>query len=208
MQPHQRSWTRRLVLLVVAGGLFGAGLGFLASSRIVPGYDASAFLLITPAGTAPVEANEVQYAQAISQVVTHPAVLAAGGDTSALPEDRAQVRADPSPNAPLIEIVVNAGTARAAQRSAQAAADAVVDYTADRVNVLGFRAVVLAPAAPGEPAGLSPIAYVVAGAVMGVVLGGLAALLWGVPAAVGVASETRAADDAVLHNQPTTVASP
>jgi hypothetical protein len=201
MQPPQRRRTRRLVVLVIAGGLLGAGLGFLASSLVVPGYDASAFLLVTPAGTAPVETSEVQYAQAISQVVTNPTVLAAGVAAD-IPEDPAQLRADPSPNAPLIEIIVNADTAGAAQRQAQAAADAVVAYTDDRVDVLGFHAVVLAPAAAGEPAGLSLVAYLVAGVVMGGVLGGLMALLRGEPAVAAIESESQGADDAVMKTQP------
>jgi hypothetical protein len=57
MQPTQRRWTRRLVLLVIPGGLVGACLGFLASTLIVPGFDASAFLLVTPSGGTPVETN-------------------------------------------------------------------------------------------------------------------------------------------------------
>ena len=207
MQPPQRRWRRRLVVLVFAGGLLGTGGGFLAGSLSVPGYDASAFLLVTPAATAPVATTEVQYAQAISQVVTNPTVLAAGGNAADLPRDPARLRADPSPNAPLIEIIVNAETASAAQTQAQAAAEAVVAYTDDRVDVLGFHAVVLAPAAAGEPAGLSLVAYLVAGAVMGAVLGGVTALLRGQPA---IASGPDVPDGSVVRNQPqaTTVSSP
>jgi hypothetical protein len=185
-------------VLVVAGGLVGAGLGFLASSLIVPSYDASAFLLVTPAGQTPVQTSEVQYAQAISQVVTNPSVLAAGGDTSGLP-DQKRVRADASPNAPLIEIIVNADTTGAARRQAQAAADAVVAYTDERVDSLGFRAVILAPATAGEPAGLSLAAYLVAGTAMGAVLASLAGLLRGIPALAELEAGSAPPDSAVGH---------
>lgn len=53
MQRRERSWARRLVALAIAGGVVGAALGVLASNLAVPGYDASAFLLITPSGDSP-----------------------------------------------------------------------------------------------------------------------------------------------------------
>lgn len=179
MQLRERTWTRRLLALVIAGALIGAGLGLAFSFVAVPGYDASAFLVITPAGQTPLQTGEVQYAQAISQVVTNPSVLRAAGNSAAVPADPDQVRADASPNAPLIEITVNAESADLARRQTQAAAEAVVAYTQDRVDVLGFRTVVLAPATGGRPAGLSLPAYVVAGAAMGAVLGGLIAMILG-----------------------------
>lgn len=179
MQRRERSWARRLIALAVVGGVAGAALGFLASSLAVARYDASAFLLVTPSGDSPVQTNEVQYAQAISQVVTNPNVLAAAVDDADLPDDPQRIRADPSPNAPLIELVVNAEDAGTAQRQAQAAAEAVVTYTDQRVDLLGFRTVILAPATTGVPAGLSLPAYLVAGAAMGAVLGGLIAMLLG-----------------------------
>jgi F0F1-type ATP synthase assembly protein I len=182
MQPRQRRWTRRLAVLVISGGLVGACLGFLASTLIVPGFDASAFLLVTPSGGTPVETNQVQYAQAISQVITNPAVLAPTGSTAEPAPDPRHVRADPSPNAPLIEVIANATTADEARRRAQAAAEAVVAYTADRANQLGVQAVVLAPAGGGKRAGLSLAAYLAAGAAMGAVLGALLAMLLGEPA--------------------------
>jgi len=179
MQRTEGSWARRLVALAIIGGFVGAALGFTASTLVVPGYDASAFLLVTPAGDAPVQAGEVQYAQAISQVVTNPGVLAAAVDETDLPDDPQKIRADPSPNAPLIEIVVNAEDARTARQQAQATAEAVVTYTQERVDLLGFGAVILAPAGDGVRAGLSLPAYIVAGAGMGAVLGALAAMLRG-----------------------------
>jgi capsular polysaccharide biosynthesis protein len=199
MQPRQRSWTGRLVTLAVVGGLIGAALGWLTSTLTVPGYDASAFLLVTPAGQAPLSTGEVQYAQAISQVVANPNVLAAAGTGSDLPDDPRNLRANPSPNAPLIEITVNAATAGQAQRQAQAVAEAVVAYTEQRDDVLGVHAVLLAPATDGEPAGLSLAAYLVVGAVMGMALGVVAALLRGdrsatVPRALPERTEQTAAD--------------
>lgn len=179
MQRRERSWARRLVALAIAGGIVGTALGFLAGNLAVPGYDASAFLLITPSGNSPVQTSEIQYAQAISQVVTNPSVLASAVDDTDLPSDPKQIRADPSPNAPLIELVVNAVDAATARRQAQASAEAVVMYTEERVDVLGFRAVILAPATNGVPAGLSLPAYLVAGAAMGAVLGALIAMLGG-----------------------------
>lgn len=199
MQVTQRTWTAVLIALVVAGGVVGASLGLAVGGVVVPGYDASAYLLVTPSGENPVQTSEVQYAQAISQVVTNPTVLAAAGTSADLPSDARKVRADPSPNAPLIELTVNAPTADGARRQAQAAADAVVAYTLERVDVLGFQAVELAPAAAGEPAGLSPVAHLVAGAAMGAVLGGLAGLLRGQrPAAAPPASAPAAGSDARL----------
>lgn len=220
MERRERTWPRRLVALAIAGGLVGAALGFLASSLAVPGYDASAFLLVTPSGDSPVQTSEVQYAQAISQVITNPSVLAAADDADDLPDDPQQIRADPSPNAPLIELVVNAEDADTARLQAQAAAEAVVTYTQQRVDVLGFRAVILAPATNGVPSGLSLPAYLVAGAAMGAVLGGLAAMLGGErrvevtdprpqpaqhiePAAAGVVST-----DVIGSRHPTAVKSP
>ena len=174
MHPRRRAWTLRLLAYAMIGALAGAGLGYLASSLTEPGYDASAFLLLTP-GDAGVATSEVQYAQAISQIVATPSVLADGAD---LP-DADRVRADPSPNAPLIELVVNADSATTARRQAQATAETVVAYIEERADLLGFRAVVLAPAADGEPAGLSLPAYLVAGAAMGAVLGALMVMLSG-----------------------------
>lgn len=179
MQLPERSWSRWLVTLLLTGGLLGAALGFVIGSSTAPGYDASAFLLVTPSGRTPVQTGEIQYAQALSHIVADPAVLAAGGDDADLPADPRRVRADPSPNAPLIELVVNARDADAARRRAQAAAEAVATYTQDRDDLLGFRAVVLAPATNGRPAGLSLAAYIAAGAAMGAVLGALAAMLRG-----------------------------
>ena len=125
------------------------------------------------------QTGEIQYAQAISRIVANPTVLAAGGNDADLPADPRRVRTDPSPNAPLIELVVNAANADSARRGAQAAAEAVATYTQDRVDLLGFRVVVLAPATDGKPAGLPLPAYVAAGAAMGVVLGALTVVLRG-----------------------------
>jgi hypothetical protein len=188
-------------VLVISGGLVGACLGFLASTLIVPGFDASAFLLVTPSGGTPVETNEVQYAQAISQVITNPAVLAPTGRSAEPAPDPRHVRADPSPNAPLIEIIANAATADEARRRAQAAAEAVVAYTADRANQLGVQAVVLAPAGGGTRAGLSLAAYLAAGAAMGAALGALLAMLLGEPA-TAEPSIVPIADDATPAEPP------
>lgn len=217
MQRRERSWARRLVALAIAGGVVGAALGLLASNLAVPGYDASAFLLITPSGNSPVQTSEIQYAQAISQVVTNPSVLASAVDDTDLPSDPQQIRADPSPNAPLIELVVNAVDAATARRQAQASAEAVVTYTEERIDVLGFRAVVLAPATNGVPAGLSLPAYLVAGAAMGAVLGALIAMLGGDQRTVSPdarpqparAEQTRhSGTETVNGGRPTTVKSP
>lgn len=215
MQRRERSWARRLVALAIAGGVVGAALGLLASNLAVPGYDASAFLLITPSGDSPVQTSEIQYAQAISQVVTNPSVLASAVDDTDLPSDPQRIRADPSPNAPLIELVVNAVDAATARRQAQASAEAVVTYTEERVDVLGFRAVVLAPATNGVPAGLSLPAYLVAGAAMGAVLGALIAMLGGDRRTAPTdtrpqpAEQTRhSGTETVNGGRPTTVKSP
>lgn len=179
MQLPERLWSRWVAVVLLTGGLLGAALGFAIGSSTTPGYDATAFLLVTPSGRTPVQTGEIQYAQAISRIVANPAVLAAGGDDADLPADPRRVRTDPSPNAPLIELVVNAANADSARRGAQAAAEAVATYTQDRVDLLGFRVVVLAPATDGKPAGLPLAAYVTAGAAMGVVLGALTVVLRG-----------------------------
>lgn len=179
MQLPERLWSRWVAVVLLTGGLLGAALGFAIGSSTAPGYDATAFLLVTPSGRTPVQTGEIQYAQAISRIVTNPAVLAAGGADVDVPADPRRVRTDPSPNAPLIEVVVNAAKADSARRGAQAAAEAVATYTQDRVDLLGFRVVVLAPAADGKPAGLPLPAYVAAGAAMGVVLGALTVVLRG-----------------------------
>lgn len=202
MQLTDRAWTRLLVVFVVLGGLIGAGLGYVASTVTVPGYDASAFLLVTPAGETPVETSEVQYAQAISQVVTNPAVLAATADQAEIPDDPGQIRAEPSSNAPMIEIIVNAETAGQAQQQAQATAETVVAYTATQADVLGFHAVMLAPAAPAEPAGLSLGAYLAAGTAMGAVLFGLLAMLRGPPPVAAIEPWSRPFTDKVRREQP------
>jgi len=197
-----RAWTRRLIVLVILGGLLGAGLGSAASTVAVPGYDASVFLLVTPAGETPVETSEVQYAQAISQVITNPSVLAAAADDTEIPNDPDRIRADPSSNAPMIEIIVNAETASQAQREAQATAEAVVAYTDTRADALGFHAVVLAPAAAGGPAGFSLEAYLAAGAAMGVVLFGLLAMLRGPQPLAAIEPWSRPSTDEVYNEQP------
>jgi hypothetical protein len=208
MQLTDRTWTRRLVAIVILGGLVGAGLGFAASTLTVPGYDASAFLLVTPSGNTPVETSQVQYAQAISQVITNPTVLAAAGDDAEIPDDPEQIRADPSSNAPMIEIIVNAETANQAQRQAQTTAEAVVAYTDTRADVLGFQAVVLAPAAAGEPAGLSLVAYLVAGAAMGAVLCGVLAMLRGPRPVAAIEPWSRPSTDEIHREQPPATTAP
>lgn len=208
MQLTDRTWTRRLVVIVILGGLIGASLGFAASTFTVPGYDASAFLLVTPSGNTPVETSQVQYAQAISQVITNPTVLAAAGDDAEVPDDPEQIRADPSSNAPMIEIIVNAETANQAQRQAQATAESVVAYTDTRADVLGFQAVVLAPAAAGQRAGLSLAAYLVAGAAMGAVLGGVLAMLRGPRPLAAIESWSRPSTDEIHHEQPPATTAP
>jgi hypothetical protein len=207
MQLTDRAWTRRLVVMVILGGIIGAGLGLSASALTGPGYDASAFLLVTPAGDTPLETSQVQYAQAISQVITNPTVLAAAGD-SEVPDDPEQIRADPSSNAPMIEIIVNAETAGQAQRQAQATAEAVVAYTGIRADLLGFQAVVLAPAATGTPAGLSLVAYLVAGTAMGAVLGGVLALLRAPRPVAEIEPWARPSTDEIHREQPPATTAP
>jgi hypothetical protein len=195
MHRRQRTWPQRLLRLITAGVLLGAVLGLAFSFTAVPGYRSSAFLLVTPAGLTPLQTSEVQYAQALSQVVPNPSVLRGAGVLA----DPDSVRADASPNAPLIEITVNAPSADLARRQTQAAAEAVVAYTQDRVDLLGFRAVVLAPATGGRAAGLSLPAYVAAGAALGAVLAALVAMIRGeapetVPASLPAHQALHAAD--------------
>ena len=179
MQSQERRWSRWLTVVLLTGGLIGAALGFAIGSSTTPGYDATAFLLVTPSGRTPSQPGDVQYARASSGSDPTRAAPGGGGADGDGPADPRRVRTDPSPNAPLIELVVNAANADSARRGAQAAAEAVATYTQDRVDLLGFRVVVLAPATDGKPAGLPLPAYVAAGAAMGVVLGALTVVLRG-----------------------------
>ncbi|MEV7128813.1 lipopolysaccharide biosynthesis protein [Streptomyces sp. NPDC093260] len=158
----------------LAGGLFGAAYGWLTP----PAYTATSYLVAVPAKKA--EANSaLGFAQAYGRVATQPAVLAGAQQQAGVPVRTLQraVRAETSPDAPMVAVsATSARPARAADmanavaRALAAQANAAEDST--QVRLVQFSRAVR----PTEPTSTSTQVTALVGASAGGLLCGLALL--------------------------------
>ncbi|MCX3062707.1 YveK family protein [Streptomyces beihaiensis] len=160
-----------ILLGVVAGGSYG----FTAT----PQYTATSYVIAVPADKAdPVSA--LGFAQAYSRVATQIAVLADAQVAAGVPVStlRSSVRAETSPDAPMVSISAQSASPTRARAMADAVARALAteaNHTKDdtHVELLRFTRAVK----PTEPSSASPGLTTLVGTCAGGLLGGLALLL-------------------------------
>jgi capsular polysaccharide biosynthesis protein len=157
--------------LVLSLTLIGGFAGLAYGVQAPPEYTARAYVVTT--GDA-----AVTYAQAYGRVATSGPVLAQaaallGGDPSGLEK----VTASTSPASPVIEVTARSNSATRSATVANAAAQALTTYGADREPALHVGLTVLAPATvPAHPSSSSPWCELVIGTSAGLLAGATAAL--------------------------------
>jgi capsular polysaccharide biosynthesis protein len=176
-----RPLTVRRAIVAVAVALVGPAIGFAAYLSTPEVYNANAFVMIVAQPGAG-EAAAVSFAQAYSRIATDPAVIASASGNA--PGDKAfatsrRVATSVSPDAPLIEVSAQAGTATRAAVAANDVADSIVTYASRMRSATSVNAVLVGRAAPPpKPAGPRLVADVGLGVVGGVLLGALTLLAW------------------------------
>ncbi|MYW63779.1 lipopolysaccharide biosynthesis protein [Streptomyces sp. SID8379] len=168
-----RWWPLPLGLLV--GTLAGATYGLVSA----PEYTATSYVIAVPTEKAdPMSA--LGFAQAYSRVATQVAVLSDAQDSAgvSVQDLKSQVRAETSPDAPMVAISASATEPARAARMADAVARALTKnagHTKDdtHVELLRFTRAVK----PTEPSSASAALTTLVGACAGGLLGGLALLL-------------------------------
>jgi len=179
--PPTAEILRRLVArngLLIVTTLLGAVAGLLYAVIRAPSYDASAYVVLTPASTSVADSTAVSFAQAFGRIATQDGVLRRAaqivgeGSTDGL---RRAVRVSTSPDAPLIRVTGSAGTAPLAAARANAVATALIVYgnqrsIRTRVRLDSF-AEATPPPAPTSP---RPALDTAVGGATGLLVGGLA----------------------------------
>ncbi|WP_051944524.1 Wzz/FepE/Etk N-terminal domain-containing protein [Streptacidiphilus rugosus] len=168
-----RKWWPLLVA-VPAGAVAGGGYALVAT----PQYQADAYVMVV-ADQGADSATAVSFAQAYGRVVAQPEILAAAAAETGVPvrELTAQVQAQTSPDAPMIQITGTATGAGAAAREANAVARSLVAFgnattKQTHVRMMAF-AQAAAPATASTPSRSLDVAV---GGAAGVLLGSLALL--------------------------------
>ncbi|MFI7388381.1 lipopolysaccharide biosynthesis protein [Streptomyces sp. NPDC049813] len=181
--PATRTGTpRRRVPLwwpLPAGILLGALAGGVYGGVSTPQYTATSYVIAVPAkGSDPMSATG--FAQAYSKVATQVAVLSDAQVAAGVPVDtlRSDVRAETSPDAPMVAISASSDRPATAAAMADAVARALTTNAQHakketRVELLRFTRAVK-PTAPSSP---SAALTTLVGACAGGLLGGLALLL-------------------------------
>lgn len=176
--------------IILLGLVLGAGLGAFVSSFVAPTYQASAYVLVVPASEgdteapAPQNVNPEDYTQAYSELVTVPeiveeAVLEEGGGIVDPQEVEEVVSVEVSPNNPLFTITANSLTPEDASALANSLGSAVSTYTEGLSVDTGYRADLVAEApVPSSPTLPNWLLNITIGGAVGLLLGGIAALLW------------------------------
>ncbi|MEZ0064795.1 capsular polysaccharide biosynthesis protein [Streptacidiphilus sp. MAP12-20] len=168
-----RKWWPLLVA-VPAGAVAGGGYALVAT----PQYQADAYVMVV-ADQGTESATAVSFAQAYGRVVAQPEILARAAAETGVParELTAQIQAQTSPDAPMIQVSGTATSARLAAKEANAVARSMVafgDATAKQTRV---RLMAFAPAAPPVTASTPSRSLDVAvGGAAGLLLGSLALL--------------------------------
>jgi capsular polysaccharide biosynthesis protein len=179
--PPTAEILRRLVVrngLLIVTALLGAGAGWLYAAIRPPTYDASAYVVLTPAGSSVPDSTAVSFAQAFGRITAQDGVLRIAlpilGEGS---EDslRRAIRVSTSPDAPLIRVTGSAGTAQLAAARANAVATALINYGNQRTVRTRVRLDSFAEAAPPpDPTSPRPALDTAVGAAAGLLVGGLA----------------------------------
>lgn len=169
--PHWWPLPAALLLGALAGGVYGA--------VSTPEYTATSYVIAVPTSQAD-PASAVGFAQAYSRVATQVAVLSDAQVAAGVPVRtlRSAVRAETSPDAPMVAISASSGKPDTAMEMANAVARALTANASHvkkdtHVELLRFTRAVK-PTEPSSPsAGLTTLV----GACAGGLLGGLALLL-------------------------------
>jgi capsular polysaccharide biosynthesis protein len=170
-------------LLRQGGVLAGAVLlGLLAGAMYgvftTPAYTADAQVVIVNAASAPDDSTAVKFAQAYGRITTDSAILGqtptirAGGSVTAL---RGAIRAETSPDAPLVQVTATAPNAARAAQLANEVAAALISFGNARSSSTGTRLASFAAAsAPDAPASPNKPVAIAVGAAAGLLIGGFA----------------------------------
>jgi capsular polysaccharide biosynthesis protein len=168
-----RTWWPLLVA-VPAGAVAGGGYALVAT----PQYQADAYVMVV-ADPGADSATAVSFAQAYGRVVAQPEILAAAAAETGVPvkELTAQVQAQTSPDAPMIQITGTATGATEAAKEANAVARSMVAFGSATTKQTHVRLIAFAQAAaPTTASTPSRRLDVAVGGAAGVLLGSLALL--------------------------------
>lgn len=177
--------------IIVLGFIIGGALGIFASQLMTPVYQSNVYLLVVPSsgnfGTQTPSDYEQKlrndYTQAYSRIATDPAVIGESVRESGVGVDPSDIRkvvnVTPSSTAPILQVTVNFQDPEGASTLANAVARGLNSYTAKQSTDSGYRADVMAEATPPT----SPVApgwklNIAVGAAVGLLVGGVVALLW------------------------------
>jgi capsular polysaccharide biosynthesis protein len=159
-----------VLLGVLAGAMYGV---FKA-----PAYTADAQVVVVNAATATDDTTAVKFAQAYGRITGDSAILAqtatvkGGGSVTAL---RGQIRAETSPDAPLVQITGTAPNAARAAEIANEVAGALISFGNARSAQTGARLASFAQAsAPDKPSSPNKPVDIAVGAAAGLLIGGFA----------------------------------
>ncbi len=192
---HQNSEVLQTLIrrfwIIILGLIVGGALGALVSQLMTPIYQSTVYLLVVPAsddsGTSPSGDVEQRlrgdYAQAFSRLATEPSVVGEAVRESGVgidPEDiERYLNVSVSPNGPILEVIANFQDPEAAATLADVLGSALSSFTEERAEGTGYRAEVMAEAAPAAaPAAPGWRLNIAVGAAAGLLVGGIIALLW------------------------------
>jgi capsular polysaccharide biosynthesis protein len=164
--------------VLVGAILLGVLAGAMYSVVKAPAYTADAQVVVVNSATATDDTTAVKFAQAYGRITGDSAILGqtatvrSGGSVTAL---RGQIRAETSPDAPLVQIT---GTAPSAARAAQIAnevAGALITFGNQRSAQTGARLASFSQAsAPDKPSSPNRPVDIAVGAAAGLLIGGFA----------------------------------
>jgi capsular polysaccharide biosynthesis protein len=177
-----RRLTARTALLVLTT-LLGAAAGLLYAATRSPTYEASAYVILSPAAPSVADSTAVSLAQAYGRITTQDAVLARAGTllgNGSADTLRRAVRVSTSPDAPLVRITGTATGPAAAAARANAVATALIGYGNQRSPRTRVRLDSFAEASPpSDPSAPRRSLDIAVGAAAGLLIGGLAAAAGG-----------------------------
>ncbi len=168
--------------ILLLGLILGGGIGAVVSWLMPPTYQASVYMLVTPTSQNVENLRPQDYTQAYSELVTVPevggeAVSENGGED---PQDIERVvNVEVSPNNPLFEVIASSSDPEDASALANSIGAAVASFTEGLAEDSGYRAEVVAEATtPTRPAIPNWPLNIAVGAAAGLLMGGVAAVLW------------------------------
>ncbi|MGW3356392.1 lipopolysaccharide biosynthesis protein [Streptomyces bungoensis] len=168
-------------LLVPSGVLLGAAAGAGYGVVTPPQYTATSYVIAVSADrTAPDSAAALGFAQTYGRVATQLAVLGRAQDAAGVPVGtlRRSVRAETSPDAPMIAISATSSRPGRATVLADAVSRALTAKAAQARRSTGVSLVLLSEAVPPtEPSSPSAVLTALVGASAGGLLGGLGLLV-------------------------------